>query len=201
MFQRFSERITDLVLTNEDNLQEDRAIYQYGIQQGLILLLNFSTTLVIGLIFRMPLESILFLTFYMPLRSFAGGYHAKTAVRCYIFSIVMMTAVLWAMRLVTYSGLVCSCLGLIAGIIIWMLAPVENQNKPLDDIETKVYRNRARSILLVECTVFLFAVIGNMEQLAMCIVMVFCTLAMMLLLGKGKYVNEKEKMKKGEENI
>lgn len=186
MFQRFSERITDLVLTNEDNLQEDRAIYQYGIQQGLILLLNFSTTLVIGLIFRMPLESILFLTFYMPLRSFAGGYHAKTAVRCYIFSIVMMTAVLWAMRLVTYSGLVCSCLTGISGSIIWFLVPVEDRNKPLDDVEKKVYGKRARSIMLVEWLVYIIAVICHIERFVVCIPIVFCTMAIMLLLGKVK---------------
>ena len=35
-------------------------------------------------------ESIAFLVFYIPLRSYAGGYHASTPWRCYFISIVFI---------------------------------------------------------------------------------------------------------------
>ncbi|MBR6599278.1 MAG: accessory gene regulator B family protein, partial [Oscillospiraceae bacterium] len=34
-----------------------------------------------------------------PLRNFAGGYHARTPERCYVFSVILIFAVLLAMNL------------------------------------------------------------------------------------------------------
>ena len=189
MFEVLSERITERLLANEAIPKEDKEIYRYGIQQGMIALLNLGTTMVIGMVFGKLLESILFMVAYMPLRSFAGGYHARTAVRCYFFSIVMISAVLWVMRYVMYSGLVCGCLTAISGSVIWFLVPVEDRNKPLDDVEKVVYRKRARGIVLAESILSLFAILCNGRRLGMCMTMVLCVLALMLLLGKWKNVS------------
>ena len=186
MFEVLSERVTDWLLENEAFPREDKEIYRYGIQQGMIALLNLGTTMVIGVVFGELLESILFMAAYIPLRSFAGGYHAKTAVRCYFFSIVMMGAVLWVMRYATCSGLICGCLTAISGSVIWFLVPVEDRNKPLDDVEKVVYRKRARGMVLAESILLLFAILCNGERLGMCITLVLCVLALMLLLGKWK---------------
>lgn len=188
MFEVLSERVTEWLIVNETMAREDKEIYRYGIQQGMIALLNLGTTVVIGLVFGKLLESILFLAAYIPLRSFAGGYHAKTVVRCYFFSIVMISAVLWVMRYVTYSGLICGCLTAISSGAIWFLVPVEDRNKPLDDVEKVVYRKRARGIVLVESILSFFAILCNGKQLGMCMTLVLCVLALMLLLGKWKNV-------------
>lgn len=189
MFEVLSERITGWLLANEAISREDKEIYRYGVQQGMIALLNLGTTVVIGLVFGKLLESILFLAAYIPLRSFAGGYHAKTVVRCYFFSIVMISAVLWVMRYVMYSGLVCGCLTAISGGVIWFLVPVEDQNKPLDEVEKVVYRKRARGIVLAESILSLFAILCNGKRLGMCMALVLCVMMLMLLMGKWKNTN------------
>lgn len=186
MFKDLSERITEWLFENGAAPKEDKEIYRYGIQQGVISLLNLGTTMVIGMVFGKLLESVLFLVAYIPLRSFAGGYHAKTAVRCYFFSIVMMSAVLWVMRCVPYSGLICGCLTAISGTMIWFLVPVEDRNKPLDDVEKKVYGKRARGILVPECLVSLLATLCGWERIGMCMTLVLYVMALMLLLGKWK---------------
>ena len=186
MFKDLSERITEWLFKNGTLPKEDKEIYLYGIQQGIISLLNLGTTMVIGMVFGKLLESVLFLVAYIPLRSFAGGYHAKTAVRCYFFSIVMMSAVLWVMRCVPYSGLICGCLTAIFGSMIWFLVPVEDRNKPLDDVEKKVYGKRARGILVPECLFSLLAALCGWERIGMCMTSVLCVMALMLLLGKWK---------------
>jgi len=186
MFEVSSERITRWLLANGTISREDKDIYRYGIQQGMIALLNLGTTMIIGMVFGRLLESILFMAAYIPLRSYAGGYHAKTAVRCYFFSIVMMSAVLWVMRYVMYYGLICGCLTAISGSVIWFLVPVEDRNKPLDDVEKVVYRKRARGMVLAESILLLFAILCNGERLGMCITLALCVLALMLLLGKWK---------------
>ncbi len=188
MFEVLSERVTDWLLMNEAFPREDKEIYRYGIQQGMIALLNLGTTMIIGMVFGKLLESILFMVAYIPLRSYAGGYHAKTAVRCYFFSIVMMSAVLWVMSYVTYSGLICGCLTAISGSVIWILVPVEDRNKPLDDLEKEVYRKRARGIVLAESILSLLAILCNGKRLGMCMTLVLCVMMLMLLLGKRKNV-------------
>ncbi|MBR2407805.1 MAG: accessory gene regulator B family protein [Lachnospiraceae bacterium] len=184
-----SERITEWLLANEAIPREDKEIYRYGIQQGMIALVNLGTTMIIGMVFGKLLESLLFMTAYIPLRSFAGGYHAKTAVRCYFFSIVMISAVLWVMRYVTYSSLIFGWLTAISGSVIWFLVPVEDRNKPLDDVEKVVYRKRARGIVLAESILSLLAIFCNWKCLGMCMTLFLCVLALMLLLGKWKNTN------------
>lgn len=186
MFGDLSERITGRLLMNGTISREDKEIYVYGMQQGMIALLNLGTTILLGMVFGKVLECIVFMVAYMPLRSFAGGYHAKTAVRCYIFSVLMMSAVLWVMRCVMYSGLICGCLTAIFGSIIWILVPVEDRNKPLDELEKTVYRKRARGILLVEIVLTFVSVLLSCKRIAICMTMVFGVMAVMLLLGQWK---------------
>lgn len=54
---------------------------------GITVLLNLISTIVIGVIASNVFESIAFFVFYIPLRSYAGGYHASTPRRCYFISI------------------------------------------------------------------------------------------------------------------
>ncbi len=186
MFEVLSERITGWLLANEAIPREDKEIYRYGIQQGMIALLNLGTTMVIGVVFGKLFESILFMAAYIPLRSYAGGYHAKTAVRCYFFSIVMISAVLGVMRYVTFSGLICGCLTAISGSMIWFLVPVEDRNKPLDEVEKVVYRKRARVILLIEIAFLFISLLLEWMHIAICMTVIFCVMAIMLLLGRWK---------------
>lgn len=68
----------------------DTEKYIYGINQIFVSVLNVSSTLIIGWIFSVVLEIEVFMTTYIPLRSFAGGYHAKTPLRCYLLSLMML---------------------------------------------------------------------------------------------------------------
>lgn len=98
MFYRISNRIADRFTEKKVIPPEEKELYRFGVQQGLSIALNVVTTFVIGLVFRMVLESFLFLAVYIPLRSFAGGIHAKTANRCYVYSSFMIIAVLLVIK-------------------------------------------------------------------------------------------------------
>ena len=44
---------------------------------------------------------------------------------------------------------------MISSILLWLLAPVETSHKPLDELEQRVYRHRARLIWCVESLVMI----------------------------------------------
>lgn len=113
-----------------------------------------SSALIIGLIFDMFLESIIFMAAYIPLRSFAGGYHAKTPVRCYFASLILIFAVLLFCKYVPFNLLLYGGMLLVSSVAIAFLCPVQDNNKPLDGVEQRRYKKFSITILLVEIYVW-----------------------------------------------
>lgn len=173
----------------EDNhiiKHDDRELYIYGFNQGLNILLNLITTLVVGLLFHNILEVAIFIAAYIPLRSFVGAYHAKTPLRCYIYSIVMLILVSVGMKYLLFVNMVYYVILAISALIIFVLSPVEDKNKPLDKIELKVYRKRTLFILLAE---LIICVLSNVIDLYAVFISINYNLAVMsviILLGMLK---------------
>lgn len=186
MFAKLSECITQSLIDNQIIESEERELYRYGIQEGLTIVLNLVTTLLIGLLCDMIWQSIVFTVAYIPLRSFAGGYHAKTTIGCYIFSIVLITAVLLTMKLLPISSFVCCIMLLCSGVCIFVLAPVENHNKPLDDVELTVYGRRTRWITVLEIMLALLCGGLGLQDILMCLSVSLVIMSVMLILGAIK---------------
>jgi len=186
MAMNLLDRITERLIVNGAIRAEERELYEYGLQQGLLIIVNMLTTIAIGFLFKMVWQSILFMIVYIPLRSFAGGYHAKTQSRCYFFSILLTASVLLAIKLIPGTNFNIIGLALAAGIIIYALAPVEDANKPLDETEAAVYKKWTRVILAVElCTMLLMVVLG-VNGVSLCISASMSALSIMLVIGKVK---------------
>lgn len=192
MFASIAEKITTQLEANNAIKSEDRSIYQYGIQQGLSILLNWFTTLLVGIITGMFWESIIFSAAYMLLRRYAGGFHAKTPVRCYIYSSTMVVAVLLAIKLLPLTKIVYFCLFAVGSLIVVLFAPVEDKHKPLDETEQHVYRKRTRSILAFECCIFLLSVVMQVKLFYGTVSLAILSLAFLVLMGKVKNALQKE---------
>mgnify|MGYP004526064629 CR=1 FL=1 len=165
---------------------KDADIYLYGINQVLTIGVNIATTVLIGLCFGMVWESLLFLLVYIPLRTAAGGFHTSTPLRCYVASSALIVAVLAVLRWLPFRS-VSSLIGLFAGcVVVWLFAPVADQNKPFTSLEKRCFRRRSRIILPAEVTfVFLFHALG-MDTVAHCLMLSVVAVALMLLLGSIK---------------
>ena len=186
MFDNISDRVTDSLIQNQIINIEDRELYYYGVQQGLVAVLNFITTIIIGCLCGMLWESIIYMISYIPLRHFAGGFHAKTPTRCYIFSILMLFSVLSAMKWVVFSCTICSVIAILTFSIIFLSAPVADRNKPLDSTEHYVYRNRARMIAGIEMIIVLVLIWKNKMHLACCISWCLILTVIMMWMGLSK---------------
>lgn len=196
MFYQASEHIAKKLVEKNTISSENKLIYQYGIQQGLTIGLNILTTFAIGLIFQMIIESFLFLAVYIPLRSFAGGVHAKTANRCYVYSTIMIIAALLVIKFFPFGIFIGSCLSLISGTIIFLLAPVETANKKLDELEKQVYKKRARIILIIELVIQFLIALTSWNNGLMCFSLAFVSLSLVMLAGiiKNKYDDKQNEL-------
>jgi len=164
MFYRLSVHVTDQFIQYKVISGEDYEVYRYGVQNGIILLFNLLSALTIGFLCKMPIECSLFLFSFIPLRSFAGGYHAKTAVRCYLYSMMIITGILLGIRYLNIPAWIYMALSGFGILTTLILAPIEDRNKPLDSIEKSVYRKRSLLILVVELCGLIFSALLHFEQ-------------------------------------
>lgn len=181
-----SEKITTSFINNGIINSEDKDIYTYGLQQGAQIVLNIITIIVVCLYLQMFWQGIVFLLAFIPLRSYAGGIHAKTQLRCYFLSTVTFAGVLLLIKFILWTTPVCLIIAISAGIIVFIFAPVEDHNKPLDQIEIAVYKKRARYILcFLILLAFLLLCLGQL-QISVCITMSITLVSVMLILGRIK---------------
>ncbi len=150
-------RIIEFLEQNNGFESGDKEIVEYGLRLGLLELVNTITILLIGLAFGMVVESLIFLLVYIPLRTFVGGYHSRTALLCYLTSILLVSSVLVIVKYfmnfeLQYYILTVSCL------VIIFLSPVEDENKPLDLVERKRYKKI--SVVLLGAVLMVLAFIS-----------------------------------------
>ena len=99
MFERTAIKISCWMVRNKI-IESDRImVVKWGIRSILDTIFNIMTFLIIGLFMRMVTEIIVFTLGYIPLRSYAGGYHAKTPLRCWIISNLILFV---AMKMICY---------------------------------------------------------------------------------------------------
>lgn len=153
MIEQLSIRITRWFRKRKIIDKKKSDVYQYGIQQLLTLLLNLISFLIIGIIFQVILPTLLFIFFYAILRIYAGGYHASTPVRCYLFSNVIVILFIIIFKYLPMTYVECNFSLLVSLIYIILFSPVDSKNKPLDTNEKKHYRTKSIVILLAEIIV------------------------------------------------
>lgn len=184
--ERLSHKIGDDLVRSGVVKEEDAEVYIYGINQIMAYVFNVSSSLIIGLIFGVTFEIIIFMAAYIPLRTFAGGYHAKTPLRCYIFSVIMLIIVSIGMKHLSPADWVYYAVLAASVFVILVLSPVEDQNKPLDEVEHKVYKRRTMLIAAVEVVICFSLWMMKLHNLFAAVVYSFTVLGFMLIAGKVK---------------
>lgn len=192
LLAKLSQKIGDGLVRSNVIEADDAEIYIYGINQILVSVLNVSSALIIGLLFGTLLEIAVFMAAYIPLRSFAGGYHARTPLRCYIYSLIMLIIVSIGLKYLSIEIWGYYAVFAVAFVIVLVLSPVEDKNKPLDDLEYKVYKKRAIIIAAIELVISIVLKLIGLDSLFIAVVYSFAVLGFMLIAGllKNKLCNK-----------
>lgn len=148
MFTSFSTWIVDRIQKNGLVLSKDAEIYIFGFQTIFLKMLHVATMLLVGFSFHKMKETILFMIVYSLIRTYAGGFHAKTKKGCYLISWVIIISVLLALcKTNPKIDFIIPCI-LICCLLISLLSPLGSENKPLDTMESKHYKKSVNIILI-----------------------------------------------------
>lgn len=161
-------------------------IVEYGLENLRGSLLGMLITLTIGFCFDFLLGSFLLWLLIFPLRKNAGGFHAKTKGRCLLFSSAMLLVSIFCFVQRGWPVMGYILIVAISAVVIFIMAPVENNSKHLDQTEQKVYRKRTRMILTLECMLFIFALVLDLRKLVIVIAIDFFIVSISLVTGSIK---------------
>lgn len=187
MFNNGVIRFVDILIQKGICKKKDREIVIYGLKSGVKLLFNMLTTVVLGVIFKQIIESIVFLIFFPLIRTYAGGYHAKSPIVCYFLSsgIVVLLLAIIKYTPANYIFFTSIFLLLIGLFLLFKIAPIDTKAKLFDEVEKKYFRKKVLINLVLECTLILVMFIFNFDKIAYTISLGIFVSAGLVLAEKG----------------
>ncbi|QUI21408.1 cyclic lactone autoinducer peptide [Vallitalea pronyensis] len=158
MIYKLSTKISDKLVKKGIIQEDDIEVYNYGFEIIISSLLIFLGMMTLGIVFKCIIEVIIFMAFFCLLRIQAGGYHAKTHLQCFsFFALSCFFAIVISRLLLGYDkNYVIMMLVLIEScIIIMSYAPVDTENKPLNDSEKINYKSKSIVTVVVQTSIIL----------------------------------------------
>lgn len=165
--------------------EEEQEIYQFGIRNGFIILLNVVTAFLIGLLTAKLLVVAVFTLSFMVLRSYTGGYHSDSRIFCYIGSnLVLFIPVYTEELFIKTPNIVLIFFLILASGIILILSPMHSKNRKLDEKEQKHFGIRARLITVVQLIILGVLWYAGMTPYAYAVYVSICIIAVFMIIGK-----------------
>lgn len=176
--------------------EEDIDTCRYGLDVFISSALEIASILLIAAFIGNFIEAVLLFTAFIPLRVYAGGYHADTKLKCYLISLGVYSIFTVIMNILPqglYSVLSMS-VAIFSLIMVLIAAPVVHKNKTVNDIERKYYRKFSIWICSIETTIILLltAIFPKSPYIvSLAIGQAAVTISMIAAIVKGKIVDNK----------
>jgi len=176
--------------------EEDIDTCRYGLDMFILSALEIASILIIAAFVGNFFETIFLFAAFIPLRIYAGGYHADTKLKCYLISLgvygiftVIMNILPQELYLVL--NLIVAAFSL---IIVLIAAPVIHKDKAVNDIERKYYRKFSIWICSIE-TIIILLLAGIFPQnqyiISLAIGQAAVTVSIIVAIVKEKIVANK----------
>lgn len=172
--KNISSEIADILWTQGIIQEDDIDKCKYGIELFVSSFLEIFSILAIAAVLGNFIETILLFVFFIPLRIYAGGYHADTKLKCYLISLVMY-GFSYTLAKIVPSELfaLINVVGTVFSLIIVLIKePIIHTNKTVNDIERKNYRKISIQICLIETTIILLFTMAIPQNLIVTYLMV-----------------------------
>lgn len=155
MYEKIIEKTMRFIFKYGNVKEDEREVYQYGLEITLIFILNICTILIVSLFLNLFFESILFIGCFSLLQSFAGGYHAMTHLRCFLMTTTCWVIALVFIPLIGPHWVLRGIFSTISVITVFAFAPIRHKNYPMSDSKALRMKKIARTIVVIQCAVVL----------------------------------------------
>lgn len=184
MYQAVAKKIVNFLVRKEIIKEEEKEIYTYGYEVVIAQSVYILLMIVIACVCSSLIETILFFIGFYVYRSVAGGYHAKTYLKCHM--IFALNQILFTIMLHSflddrrYVFILLTCVAVIT--ITLICAPIDHPNKPFTSKEKRKFRKWSHSVSIAFVTLMIIAMFvdGN-NVYGFCISAGVCSASLSLL--------------------
>lgn len=192
MIESLSISITDFFYSNDIIEEDEKEILVYGLQLIISSLLGVSVLLMIGAALGRLTDTIIFLVTFIILRMYSGGYHANSYLKCNITLIAVYMGMIAAVTYTphVYMGIMSVMMASCTIYTVLRYAPVDNENKRLDEKQKKDNRRITIALLIAFYLVAMVMYKMDMKAFYTVIVTMFSVAVLIILKVRGKIANE-----------
>lgn len=162
----FSKKMASILYENKTINEDEKEFVEYGLEVFFSSMLEIFSILINSAFVGNFLETLIFFVSFVPLRIYAGGFHADTKLGCFFVSLIVYAAFsifLFNIDVNAYEGVIISSV-LTNTIMVFFKAPIIHKNKNRTDNEIKTYRKIALLISLAECIICLVCFYTNINS-------------------------------------
>lgn len=185
--ERISKRLTDYILAKGVIEESESEIYQYGFQRFMELSINIICSIIIAVLLDMKLECIAFFLFFIPLRSYSGGFHMEHYVSCLLLSCLSLAGILCIVKYFSATPLFSCILFLVSLVVIKVIGSVDHPNRSVNEEDNQFFNKRANIILLVSLIIFIALLLSSYTRYLLLESLVFTLMSVSLIIGKIQY--------------
>lgn len=195
MIEKLAKKIVVWQVNRNYLSKADESLYTYAYELLIGQVVNILIACLLAIIFHAYTTVFIYLITYIPLRSFAGGHHADTNNACTVISsiLILIVCIMAGLFPPAYIFPANVLFAIISGFLLFLLAPVQDHNKPLDPPERIRYKKCSRLIWTAETALWVICYKAGAINASFAVTMGHITLAVLLCLGtiKNKYLRSK----------
>lgn len=165
---KLSKCVVTWLIKNGTILEEDRELYEFAAYSFFISISPVVSVMIIGGMMGKMIESILIIVPFMFLRKFSGGFHARHAWVCMIFSCVILFICVYISTHITY-GILINIAVICAAISLMLFSPIDSENRRLGLSEKKEFKVTTIILVIFFVIIYRLLLIVDNRIYAICI--------------------------------
>lgn len=190
MISSLSSLIAEALYKSQVIAEEDKELYIYGffvlLSKGLFFLVSAFFGWMLGVLW----ESIVFYIMFSTLRSYAGGFHASkesVCTCCTTAALFLSSLGIWHMERIGNSAIP-FCMLALCGAVVYLLCPLDSEDKPLTRDELVLYRQKSRATSIVVGITGISGLCLNLPAILYVASISMALECVLLILGKVKII-------------
>lgn len=194
MLHKLAEDISFYLIINKIIDIEDRDIYIYGLELLISTLFTSISILILGFFTGEWVSGVAYLSVYIFLKSYTGGYHAKHYYECYIYSILVFIVliIIKNITLLNCQPIIGLFSLFFSTIIVFKFAPVVNKNNPKTKEEIAKNKKIARRRILLLGIIVVLGYIVKAELMDLWFMLAITELSIAYSILKQKFLERRE---------
>lgn len=195
MFYQIAERVYFYLEKKNILDDEDKEVYIYALEIIILNMLLLFALFAISLFLNKIDFFVCYLSFFVPIRIFSGGYHFKRSEVCFVVSIGIYVLMMMSVdKICVNEGGRWGFITVVLMFLVAIFSPLENENHPMTNVQRKRNKWISRIILTIDVMSLLILYTTNNPLLINVVVLLLLN-GMLFLIGV--LVNSK-KLIKGE---